>query len=92
MKPHPVLRLVLNETDETVCWVKVADDSKLVGMKLNEARIPEETGMWILAIKRGDQFIRPKPDTRIDAGDILIATGYSDGREELRELASPSVK
>ena len=92
LKPHPVLRLVLNETDETVCWVKVADDSKLVGMKLNEARIPEETGMWILAIKRGDQFIRPKPDTRIDAGDILIATGYSDGREELRELASPSVK
>jgi uncharacterized protein with PhoU and TrkA domain len=59
-----------------------------VGKSLQEAKIPEETGMWVLALKRGDKWIRPKPDTVIQAGDFLIASGYTEGEEDLRKLAS----
>jgi uncharacterized protein with PhoU and TrkA domain len=45
--------------------------------------------MWVLAIKRGDKCIRPKPDTRIQAGDILIASGYAEGEDDLKKLAAP---
>jgi uncharacterized protein with PhoU and TrkA domain len=45
--------------------------------------------MWILAIKRGEKSLRPKPDTRILLGDVLIASGYAEGVEDLHKLASP---
>jgi len=87
--PHPVLKLTIEEAEETITYVTVSENSPLVNKTLREAKVPEETGMWILAIRRGDKGIRPKPQTRIQAGDILIASGYAEGEEDLKKLASP---
>jgi uncharacterized protein with PhoU and TrkA domain len=87
IEPHPVLQLSIREAEETVVYVSVAKDSPLVRKTLQEARIPEETGMWVLAIRRGGKYVRPKPDSKIEAGDILIASGYAEGAESLRKLA-----
>ena len=89
IKPHPVLKLTIEEAEETVTYARVSKHSSLVNKNLREARIPEETGMWILAIRKGDKCIRPKPDSKIEAGDILIASGYAEGEEDLKKLASP---
>ena len=89
IKPHPVLKLTIEEAEETVTYARVGEHSSLVNKNLREARIPEETGMWILAIRKGDKCIRPKPDSKIEAGDILIASGYAEGEEDLKKLASP---
>jgi len=88
LEPHPVLRRVIEEAEETVTYVQVTDKSLLVGKKLREAAIPEETGMWVLAIRRGKKWLRPRPDTVIKAGDIFIASGYAEGEADLKELAS----
>ncbi len=32
--------------------------------------------------------MRPQPGTIIKAGDVLIASGYTEGEEDLRKLAS----
>jgi uncharacterized protein with PhoU and TrkA domain len=45
--------------------------------------------MWILAIKRGEKSLRPKPDIKIQLGDVLLASGYAEGVEDLKKLASP---
>jgi len=87
LEPHPVLRLAIKEAAETVTHVQVSKRSLLVGRSLREAQIHEETGMWVLAVRRGDKWIRPKPETVIDAGDVLIASGYAEGEEDLRKLA-----
>ncbi|MEM2110749.1 MAG: TrkA C-terminal domain-containing protein [Candidatus Bathyarchaeia archaeon] len=89
IKPHPLLELTIEEAEETVTHVEVSEDSLLVNKSLRDARIPEETGMWVLAIKRKDKCIRPKPDTKIEVGDILIASGYAEGEEDLKKMASP---
>ncbi|MEM1989799.1 MAG: TrkA C-terminal domain-containing protein, partial [Candidatus Bathyarchaeia archaeon] len=89
IEPHPVIKIAIRDAEETVAYVRVSESSPLVNKMLKETRIPEETGMRILAIKRGDKCMRPKPDTRIEAGDILIASGYSGGREDLIKLAAP---
>jgi len=89
IEPHPVLKLAIREAEETVSQACVTKGSSLVGKTLKEARVPEETGMWILAIKRGEKSLRPKPDTRILLGDVLIASGYAEGVEDLHKLASP---
>jgi len=88
IEPHPVLKLAIEEAEETVTYVQVAGNSGLVGKTLKAAKIPAETGMWVLAIRRDNRYVRPKPQTRIEAGDVLIASGYAEGEEDLKKLAS----
>jgi uncharacterized protein with PhoU and TrkA domain len=44
-----------------------------------------------LAIKEAEETVaqRPRGDTRIQVGDILVASGYSEGVDDFRKLASP---
>jgi uncharacterized protein with PhoU and TrkA domain len=89
LEPHPILKLAIEEAEETVVRVQVSPASSLVGKPLREAQIHEETGMWILAIRRGNVWLRPKPNTTIEPNDVLIASGYAEGEEDLETLASP---
>jgi len=88
IEPHAVLKLAIEEAEETVARIQISKNSKLIGKTLREAEIPEETGMWILVIRRGDKWIRPKPDILLKADDVIIASGYAEGEEDLRRLAS----
>jgi len=88
LEPHPILKLVIEEAEETVTRVKVSETSPLVGKKIREAQIQEETGMWVLVIRRGNWWLRPRPDTVIKAGDVLIASGYAEGEADFEALAS----
>jgi uncharacterized protein with PhoU and TrkA domain len=88
IEPHPVLQLSIREAEETVARVPVAKGSPLAHKTLAEARIPEETGMWVLAIRRGSRYVRPKPDSRIEVGDVIIASGYAEGVEDLKKLSA----
>ena len=90
IEPHQVLKLAIREAEETVTQACVTKGSPLINKSLKEARVPEETGMWILAIKRGEKSLRPKPDARIQLGDVLIASGYAEGVEDLKKLVSPN--
>jgi uncharacterized protein with PhoU and TrkA domain len=90
IEPHPVLKLAIREAEETVTQACVTEGSPLIDKTLKEARVPEETGMWFLAIKRGEKSLRPKPDIKIQLGDVLLASGYAEGVEDLKKLASPA--
>jgi len=91
VEPHPVLKLTIAEAEETVTQACVTADSQLVGKTLKEARVHEQTGMQVLIIKRDDKCIRPRLDSRIAAGDVLIASGYADGADDFKILASPQL-
>ncbi len=86
IEPHPVLRMAIEEAEETVVRVQIPKNSEFIGKSLREAKIPEETGMWILAIKRGKGWIRPRGSVIIKAKDTLIASGYSEGEEDFISL------
>jgi uncharacterized protein with PhoU and TrkA domain len=88
LEPHPILRTVIEEAEETVTRVTVSENSPLIGKKIREAQIQEETGMWVLIIRRGKYWLRPRPDTVIKAGDILLASGYAEGENDFKTLAS----
>ncbi|PVX25260.1 MAG: hypothetical protein CW691_05160 [Candidatus Bathyarchaeum sp.] len=88
LEPHPILKLVIEEAEETVTKVTVSEESTLVGKKIREAQIQEETGMWVLVIRRGNWWLRPRPDSVIHAGDVLIAAGYAEGEADFESLAS----
>jgi len=88
LKPHRVMNLVIEEAEETVVRAQVSDKSSLVGKTIKEAQIDEKTGMWILAIRRDNRWIRPKSTTVIKPGDVLIASGYAEGEEDFMNLVS----
>lgn len=88
VEPHPVLKMAIKEAEETVTSAKVSEDSPVNGKTLREAKIPDETGMWILVIKRNGRWIRPRPNVKIKAGDILIASGYAEGERNFKMLIS----
>jgi uncharacterized protein with PhoU and TrkA domain len=89
IEPHPVLKQTIKEAEETVTQACVTFESGLVNKTLKEARVHEQTGMWILAIRRGEKTLRPKGDTTIQAGDLLIASGYAGGVDDFKKLSSP---
>ncbi len=90
VEPHPILQLTIKEAEETVTQACVTSDSSLVGKTLKEARVHDDTGMWVLVIKRDDTCLRPWPDSRIQVGDVLVASGYAEGADALKKLASPT--
>jgi len=85
-EPHPVLSMVIQDADETVERVVVGEGSSIEGKTLKEARIPEETGMWVLVVRRGERWMRPRPETVLQAGDVIIASGYAEGEEDFMKL------
>ena len=90
IEPHPILKLTIKEAEETVAQACVTADSPLVNKTLKEARVHEETGMWVLVIKRGEKCLRPRADSKIEVGDVLVASGYAEGADDLKKLASPA--
>jgi uncharacterized protein with PhoU and TrkA domain len=90
IEPHPILKLTIKEAEETVAQACVTGDSPLMNKTLKEARVHEETGMWVLVIKRGEKCLRPRADSKVEAGDVLIASGYAEGADALKKLASPT--
>jgi uncharacterized protein with PhoU and TrkA domain len=86
IKPHPVLQMAIQDAEETVERIVVSENSKIIGKTLREARISEETGWWVLVIRREAVWIRPNPFTKILPGDVIIASGYAEGEEDFKRL------
>ena len=66
--------------------MKVDDADRMVGRTLEEARIPQETGLIVIALRRaagGDFQFNPGPSTRLEAGDEL---GVLVEREQVDRL------
>jgi uncharacterized protein with PhoU and TrkA domain len=80
--------MVIQDAEETVERVTVSEDSPVAGKSLKEASIADETGMWILYIRRGERWMKPRPNTVLLPGDVVIASGYSEGEEDLKQLLS----
>jgi TrkA domain protein len=70
-----VIETVL-DGDTVLEWVTLAADSEYVGQTLGEADIRGRTGVSIIAVQREAETIaNPGADTRLEAGDTLIALG-----------------
>ncbi|HYU93630.1 MAG TPA: TrkA C-terminal domain-containing protein, partial [Actinomycetota bacterium] len=84
---HPVIRMALEETEETGAETVVEAGSQAEGRSLRDLRLQTETGMFVLAVQRGRRWIyRPRAGLVFEAGDRIIAVGPEDGAEELEAL------
>jgi len=88
MKIHPVVRDALRMADEKLVEIRINEGSILAGKKLYELKLPSSIGMWILALKRGKEWIVPPlRDTELRVDDLLVAKGPRDGVITLCSMA-----
>ena len=67
----------------------VGSGSRVAGKTLAEARIPAETGLLVVAIRKEDHdhddvMLNPPADTRLDPGDNVIVLGDEEQVRKLR--------
>ena len=92
-KLHPLINEVILESEETIGRAIVSPESILVGKTLEELDIPANTGVWVIAIRRGKRWIfDPDEDTRLMPGDIIIGRGTRTALDYLKELARGVIK
>jgi uncharacterized protein with PhoU and TrkA domain len=81
------LRPDLRHADEIVGRAKVREGAPCVGRSLRELLLPSETGMWLLAIRRGTEWeFDPQADSVLSEGDMLLFQGPEEGVSLIREL------
>ncbi len=82
------IRPDLRHADEIAGRVKVREGADCVGRSLRELMLPTETGMWLIAVRRGDEWeYDPGPDTVVNEGDVLLYQGPEDGVNLIRAKA-----
>jgi len=91
IEPHPIIRKIMEDTEEELGRVTVRPGSVLIGKTLAQLKLPSKIGTRILAIKRGDRYIyNPGRDDKVNEGDVLIAV--SSDMDKLRKLAGEEVE
>ncbi|KAB7515301.1 potassium channel family protein [Halosegnis rubeus] len=94
---HLVIREAVLESDEIIARYAVGEGSPLAGRTLGDVAVKTETGMRVIAVRRGDEsraptgkqtgwVVSPGPETKLDAGDVLIAKGTRTGAARMVEL------
>jgi len=86
---RPFLTFILREAEEKIKRLNLTEGSDMVGRRIGDLGVESETGMRIIAIKRGKRWIYdPEEETKLKAGDTLIVRGTDDGYEVLRAYAN----
>lgn len=92
---HPVVAQAVQESDEVIVRLTVAQGSEFDGVTLGDREVKTQTGMRVIAVRRpdsaeddreGEWVIQPGPTTELRAGDVFIAKGTRSGAERLAEL------
>jgi uncharacterized protein with PhoU and TrkA domain len=77
---RPFLSFVLKAGEEKIKSLTLSETSDMVNQTLAELNIEAESGMRVIAIKRGRRWLYdPEEETKLKAGDLLVVRGTEDG-------------
>jgi uncharacterized protein with PhoU and TrkA domain len=74
------MRAALPDAAETLVRAEVAADTSLAGQTLGSANVETETGVRVIAVRRGGTWLtNPDASTELAAGDVLLLRGPENG-------------
>jgi len=92
-KTRPIIPNILKKADESLFRVKVSVKSEACNQEIGQLKVESETGMRIIAIRRGECWIyNPQSDTTIKADDWLIVRGTDEGYNDLDKFLQGKLK
>jgi len=88
--PDEKMELMINSIK--VHWFEVKPESCLANQSIAQAQIRKRTGVTVIGIKRGENFIgSPDVEETILPGDILIAIGKRDPVKTLEAMCRGNI-
>lgn len=85
---HPVLKAAIHESDSMITKVSLTPGSSMCDRTLRDLELETETGMRILAVKRGTRWhTGVEGDFVLHAEDLLIASGPLEAEAEFLAVA-----
>jgi uncharacterized protein with PhoU and TrkA domain len=86
---RPFLTFILREAEEKIKRLVLNERSDMVGRTIEELGVESETGMRIIALKRGKRWLYDLEEgTKLKSEDTLIVRGTDDGYELLKAYAN----
>ncbi|NPA48122.1 MAG: potassium channel protein [Thermococci archaeon] len=90
---HPIITEAILESEETIGRIRVSPESVLVGKTFEEVDLAANTGVWIIAVRRGKRWIfDPEGDFKVMPEDVLIGRGTRTALDYLKEIAMGRIK
>ena len=87
---HPVLKKSLEESDVVMLKKTVKGSSYLDGKTIDETNIAVEIGMWIVAVRRGDDwYYGPSKNFKFRKGDVIFVRGPEESETKLESWVKP---
>ncbi|NBB71660.1 MAG: hypothetical protein GVY33_15280 [Alphaproteobacteria bacterium] len=85
---RPTIRELIAAHDlmDEVFLVRVPAGSRLVGQAVREARLIRRYGVTVVGVRRGKGFRAASPETRFEAGDLLVVTGEAGDIERFKAV------
>ena len=67
-------------------WLRIPENSPLVGKSIKEENIRRKTGITVIAIikQNRETIINPSPDVKLETGDTIVVVG---SREQVEKFA-----
>ncbi len=88
---HPLLPRILKESDEMIKKMVVGGDSAAVEKSLPELHVASETGVRIIALRRGNRWFYSPKDVALKKGDVMLGVGPEEGLEQLDKFLKGKV-
>jgi uncharacterized protein with PhoU and TrkA domain len=86
VEARPFLGKIMLDADDAVTTATVPEESRAVGASLGGMGLETETGVRVLAIRRGKRWVYdPNKDNLLQAGDVLLVRGQREGTNHLRK-------
>jgi len=83
----PAFRASLPDAVEALARATVAPDSPYAGETLGDLNLETETGVRVVAVRRGEVWIHnPDRETTLRAGDVLVCRGPDEGVAGVYEM------
>lgn len=90
---HPIIKESIMESEEVIVRAELSPSSILADKKLGEIKLASQTGMWVIAIKRGERWIYdPGKNVELKAGDVLFVRGSREGVKHFMALVEGEEK
>lgn len=84
IEARPFLPFVLQDAEERIRILRMDKRSTMLGRSIADLSVESETGMRIIAVRRGRRWIYdPDASTVLMGDDLLIVRGTEDGYERL---------
>ena len=81
------VRATLPDADEVLMRATVSEDCEAVGSTLGELAFETESGVSVIAIRRGSEWnIAPDDEATIEARDVVIGSGSDAGVAAVQEV------